>query len=211
MEEIKLLLSDMGPPCKVMMTNHAEWLVLYKTKHKLIGFFYKQRTLPSSYGIRHGFTLSGHFGYAQIVGGGRFMIFLYDSRSTCTKGNCGSWMLYSAPTGKLEAKVGRFCLGRSCHDDEGDAAYDIYCFFDYLHSNQGTIIVMYTPIRLSGRKQKRSIVVSYRFVMVRGQIECVELQTLVKSGIIPLEGVLKLHLRPFATPDPVDIFVGVQI
>jgi hypothetical protein len=210
-EEIKLLLSDMGPPDDVMMTSYAEWLVFYKTKHKLVGVFYKKRTLPLSYGIRHGFTLRGHFTYAYNVGGDRFITFLYDYRPTCTKGACGSWMLYSARTGKLEAKVGRFCLGRPCHDDEGDEAYDISCFFDYLHSNQGTIIANYGSIRLSGRKQKRSIVVSYRFVMVRGQIERAELQTLVKSGIIPLEGALKLYLRTFATPDPGDIFVSVQI
>jgi hypothetical protein len=210
MEEIKPLQSDMGPPY-TMMSNYAEWLVFYKTKLKLVGVFYKQRTLPLSYGIRHGFTLSGDFGSVQIVGGDRFMTFRLDSRPTCTKGYCGSGMLYSALTGQLEAKLGRFCLGRPCHDDEGDAASSINCFFDYLHSNQGTIIVIYKSIRLSGRKQKRSIVVSYRFVMVRGQIEREELQTLVKGRIVPLEGKGTLQLMTFASPDPVDIFVWVLI
>jgi hypothetical protein len=210
MEEIKLLLSDMGLPCGLMMTSYAEWLVLYKTKHKLVGVFYKQRTLRLSYGIRHGFTLRGHFTSAYIAGGDRFMTFLYDSRPTCN-GDCGSWMLYSAITGKLEAKLGRFCLGRICHDDEGNEAFDISCFFDCLHSNQGTIIVNYESIRLSGRKQKRPILVSYRFVMVRGQIERVELQTLVKGRIVPLGEKLKLYLSSFGTPDPGDILVMVNI
>jgi hypothetical protein len=209
MEEIKLLLSDMGRPHEVM-TNYAEWLVFYKTKHKLVGIFYKQRTLPLSYGIRHGFTLRGHFAAVYIVGGDRFMILLRDSRPTCKTGGCGSWMLYSALTGKLEAKVGRFCLGRACHDAEGDEASSIYCFFDYLHSNQGTIIVGYGAMSL-GRKRQRSFVVSYRFAMVRGQIEHAELQTLVKGRIVPLEGKLKLYLKSFASPDPVDIFVWVTI
>jgi hypothetical protein len=209
-EELKLFLSNMGPPFMVM-TNHSEWFVFYKTKHNLVGVFYKQRTLPLSYGIRHGFTLRGHTAIVHFAGGDRFTTFLYDSRPTCTKGFCGSWMLYSALTGKLVAKVGRFCLGRPCHDDEGDEAYIINCLFDYLHSNQGTIIVMYRPKRLSGRKQKRSIVVSYRFVIVRGQIECTELQTLVKGRIVPLGETLKLYLRTFATPDPGEIFVIVKI
>jgi hypothetical protein len=212
MEDIKLLLSDMGTPFTVMLTNHTELLVFYKTKHKLVGVFYKQRTLRLSHGIRHGFTLRGHFGYVYLVGGERFTIFLYDSRPTVSgNGKCGSWMIYSALTGKLEAKVGRFCLGRPCHDDEGDAAYDINCLFDYLHSNQGTIFVTFGPLRLSGRKQKRSLVVSYRFVMVRGQIERTELQTLVKGRIVPLEEKATLYLMSFATPDPAEIFVWVNV
>jgi hypothetical protein len=209
MKEIKLLLSDMGPPITVM-TNHAEWIVFYKTKHKFVGVFYKQRTLSLSYEIRHGFTLRGHFAGVHVAGGDRLMVFLYDSRPTC-KGKCGSWMFYSALTGKLEAKIGRFCLARPCHDDEGDAAYSINCFFDYLYSNQATIIVGYRSIRLSGRKQIRSVVVSYRFVIVRGQIERTKLQTLVKGRIVPLEDKLTLLLRSLATPDPVDIFVVVNI
>jgi hypothetical protein len=199
MDEIKLLVIDKLPPYEVMSTNHAEFLYLYESKHKLAGVFYKH-TFRLSYGMRHGFTLSGSFSSPCAVGGNRFLVFLFDHRHTCRKGGCGSWMLYSAQHGKCEANVGRFCPGRPCHDSEGNIANQVHIYFDHLHSNQGIIIVSYKEGMLSGRNKKRSSLVSYKFVMVRGQLQRTELQTLVRGRIVPMEEKLDTFLSTFATP-----------
>jgi hypothetical protein len=47
--------------------------------------------------------------------------------------------------------------------------------------------------------------------MVRGLIERTELQTLLKGRIVPMEEQLILYLRTFASPDPAEIIVMVQI
>jgi hypothetical protein len=210
-QKVKFFVFDMGLPLNVMVVNGTEWLVTYQTNQKTTGIIvHKRSTFRLSYGMRHSFTLNGHFDMFSSVGGTRFAVFLIDYSGTCTTGRSGTWKLYST-SGQLEAKIGRFCPGRPCHDDEGCVADAIDIFFDNLHSNQGTVIVLYNRDRTAENKQKRPILVSYRFVMVGGQLERTELQTLVKERIVPMEEELKLYLRTFATLHPAQIFVWAKI
>jgi hypothetical protein len=189
----------------VAKRDTSEYLLLYARKHKLVGVFY-QNEYESSYNIRHGFTLYGHFGPFRGITQGGFLSYLVACRSPCLSGEVGSWNIYTI-SGKLDATIEHFCPLRPCIDDEGEKSAALNTFFDHLNSNQGTIIVkFYTKLNV----YKQCIIVTYRFNKIRGRLKHTRLEILIRYPLVAGKR-KQCFVRPFAIPNAPEIFVHVDI
>jgi hypothetical protein len=192
----------------LLVTKDGKWVVIYEKKNELVGLFCKGSF--RSYGMELGFTLKGrNCCYQSGIGeNDRFLIFHYANQHTCTKvkhGKCGSWMLYSS-SGKLEARIGRFCPRPPC--DERRKALKVNLFFDDIDSIQGTIVALF---RDKLNSKLKHYIITYRFVKVGAQVKLTRLQTLLASPAIPENEKPIFHLKVFAIPRPEEIFVHLRM